>query len=56
MQYEVECINKTEWFKFYRNCIQLKKCTYLAVTDDVKLYQQNNTAYDLQFTNSNNNT
>ena len=31
------------------------KFTYIAVSDNIQLYRQNNITYDLQCTNSNNN-
>ena len=39
-KYEVECIKTMEWVEYYKYFSKLKKCTYHAVTDDVRLNRQ----------------
>ena len=43
IKYEGECIENIEWIGSYKNCIQSKNnCSYLAVTKNIWLNQQNN--------------
>ena len=42
MKYKGEFIENMEWVESYENYIQLKNCSYLAVTSNIWLNQQNN--------------